>query len=232
MVSSVVAMVLAGQRSDRHGPRGTLVAGLAVFAAGLVVAGTAHLMSVFVVGRAVQGMGAGAIIVSLYVVIAEVYEESMRPRVAALVPALRRLLPPGTLMLRRGLPAALGYRGVLAGAFFGADTFVPLTLTQVHGYGAAAAGAPLIAGALGWFGGSWWQARRAEGARYRLVRLGCGLIGAGAAGLVVVAWAAPPGRLAAVLWVFAGFGVGISMASVSVLMLRLSPEGIGKSGAN
>src|SRR5439155_25581580 len=87
MVSSVVAMVLAGQRSDRRGPRGTLIVGLAIFAAGLVVAGTAHLMAVFVAGRAVQGMGAGAIIVSLYVVIAEVYDESLRPRVFAAISA-------------------------------------------------------------------------------------------------------------------------------------------------
>jgi MFS family permease len=323
MVSSVVAMVLAGQRSDRHGPRGTLVAGLVVFAAGLVVAGTAHLMAVFVAGRAVQGVGAGAIIVSLYVVIAEVYDESARPRVfaaisaawvlpslvgplvsglltehlswrvvfvglvpfvllglglvwpslarlpphdrparprgrrlvpyavlaaagiaalqyagqhprwatlpvavlaaAALVPALRRLLPAGTLRLRRGLPAALGYRGVLAGAFFGTDTFVPLTLAQVHGYGAAAAGAPLIAGAVGWSAGSWYQSRVSAANRYRLVRAGCALIALGAAGMVWVAWPGPPGWLAAVLWVFAGFGMGLSMASVSVLTLRLSP---------
>jgi MFS family permease len=330
LVSSVVAMVLAGQRSDRRGPRGTLLAGLAVFAAGLVVAGTAHLMAVFVAGRAVQGLGAGAIIVAIYVVIAEVYDEDMRPRVfaaisaawvlpslvgplvsglltehltwrlvftgmvpfvllglvlvlpsltrlpardrsavtrrrrlapfavlaavglaglqyagqhprwatlpvallalAALVPALRRLLPPGTLTLRRGLPASLGYRGLLAGAFFGADTFVPLTLTQVHGYGAAAAGAPLIAGALGWFGGSWWQARRSDPARYRLVRAGCALISLSTAGLVLVAWPGPPGWLAAPLWVLAGFGMGISTASISVLMLGLSPAD--ERGAN
>ena len=134
------------------------------------------------------------------------------------------------LEINRGLPAALGYRGVLAGAFFGADTYVPFTLTQVHGYGAAAAGVPLVAGALGWFAGSWWQARRADPARYRLVRAGCALISLSAAGLVLVAWPGPPGWLAAPLWVFAGFGMGISMASISVLMLRLSPEG--ERGAN
>ncbi len=330
LVSSVVAMVLAGRWSDRSGPRGTLVAGLAVFAAGLVIAGTAHLMAVFVAGRAVQGLGAGAVVVSIYVVIAEVYAEDMRPRVfaaisaawvlpsligplvsglltehltwrlvflglvplvlvglglvwpsltrppprdrtsgatgrslapyavlaavglaalqfagqdprwavlpvallglAALVPALRRLLPRGTLTLRPGLPASLGYRGILAGAFFGVDTFVPFTLTQVHGYGAAAAGAPLIVGAVGWFGGSWWQARLADPARYRLVRAGCALIALSAAGLVTVAWPGPPGWLAAPLWAFAGFGMGISIASISVLMLRLSP--VDQRGAN
>src|SRR5262249_58772690 len=63
----------------------------------------------------------------------------------ALVPALRRLLPPGTVTLRRGLPASLGYRGVLAGSFFGVDTLVPFPPTHLHGYRPAAAGVPPVA---------------------------------------------------------------------------------------
>jgi len=146
------------------------------------------------------------------------------------VPALRRLLPAGTLVLRRGLPASVGYRGVLAGAFFGVDTFVPLTLTQVHGYRPAMAGLPLVVASVGWFTGSWLQARLTNPARHRLIRAGCALIGGAAVGLLVVAWPWSPGWLAGVLWAFAGFGMGISMASVSVLVLQLSPED--ERGAN
>ena len=69
---------------------------------------------------------------------------------AALVAGLRKLLPAGTVRARRGLPAVVASRGLLAGAFFGMDVLLPLTLSEVHGYSPALAGVPLTAGALGW----------------------------------------------------------------------------------
>src|SRR3712207_6349863 len=50
---------------------------------------------------------------------------------AALVTGLRRLLPRGTARVRRGLPAVVGSRGLLAGSFFGMDALLPLTLTAL-----------------------------------------------------------------------------------------------------
>src|SRR6266545_1001501 len=47
--------------------------------------------------------------------------------------ALVRLLPAGTLRARPGLPVAVLSRGLLTFAFFGADTYVPLTITAVRG---------------------------------------------------------------------------------------------------
>src|SRR5690242_5926954 len=67
--TSLFGMVLAGQWSDRRGPLGALTTGIGAFAAGLVVAGTAGAMWVFIVGRAVQGFGGGLVIVALYVVV-------------------------------------------------------------------------------------------------------------------------------------------------------------------
>src|SRR5439155_418897 len=49
------------------------------------------------------------------------------------VPALRRLLPAGTLRARAGLPSAVLARGLLTFAFFGADVYVPLTVTSLRG---------------------------------------------------------------------------------------------------
>src|SRR5688572_15870768 len=46
---------------------------------------------------------------------------------AALVLGLRPLLPGGTARARRGLPAVIASRGLLAGAFFGMDALLPLT---------------------------------------------------------------------------------------------------------
>ena len=48
--TSLFGMVLAGQWSDRQGPLGPLTAGIAAFAAGLLVAGTAGAMWLFIAG--------------------------------------------------------------------------------------------------------------------------------------------------------------------------------------
>ena len=48
------------------------------------------------------------------------------------LPALRRLVPPGTLTGRPGLPATIASRGLLTFTFFGADAYVTLALTAVR----------------------------------------------------------------------------------------------------
>jgi len=119
---------------------------------------------------------------------------------------------------------------LLAGSFFGTDSFVPLTLNTVHGYSPAAGGLPLVIGALGWTAGSWYQSRRTAPARHTLIRAGCALVAAAAAGMVAVAWPGVPGWVATPLWAVAGAGMGLGMASVSVLTLNLSPPA--ERGAN
>jgi MFS family permease len=80
LAASVIGMVVAGGWSDRRGPSGPLVASMAVFVIGLVLSGTAETMSVFIVGRFLQGLGSGATIVALYVVVARIYPASLHPR--------------------------------------------------------------------------------------------------------------------------------------------------------
>jgi MFS family permease len=80
IVASLLAMVIAGLRCDATGPRGPIVAGIAAFAVGSVVAGAASSMLILIVGRAGQGIGSGAVIVGLYVLIARAYPESLRPK--------------------------------------------------------------------------------------------------------------------------------------------------------
>ncbi|MER5522920.1 MFS transporter, partial [Streptomyces sp. NPDC002763] len=81
--TSLFGMVLAGQWSDRRGPLGALTTGIAAFAVGLVVAGTAQAMWIFILGRAVQGLGGGLVIVALYVVVGRAYPERLRPAIMA-----------------------------------------------------------------------------------------------------------------------------------------------------
>ena len=86
-VSSLFAMVAAGLWSDATGPRGPVVAGVVTFLAGSVLAGIAMNLPVLIVGRALEGLGTGAIIVAVYVLIARAFDESVRPRAFAVLSA-------------------------------------------------------------------------------------------------------------------------------------------------
>ena len=83
LASGVVGMVAAGRWTDRSGPAGPLLAGVGLFVVGLLVAGTATAMGTVVAGRVVQGLGAGAMNVALYVLVARVYPDAIQPRVLA-----------------------------------------------------------------------------------------------------------------------------------------------------
>lgn len=85
MAAGVVALVLAGPWTDARGPRSALAGGVAVFSVGVVLAGLAPTMELFLVGRLVHGLGAGVLGVALYVVIAQGYPEELRPRVFAVL---------------------------------------------------------------------------------------------------------------------------------------------------
>jgi MFS family permease len=143
---------------------------------------------------------------------------------AALVVGLRPLLPAGTARARRGLPAVIASRGLLAGAFFGMDALLPLTLTAIHGFSPTAAGLPLTAGAIGWAVASQLQGRRPDVPRERVLRLGFVLLAAGLAGTALAAIPTLGGWPAYVTWAVAGLGMGLGMPSVGVLLLDQSTE--------
>lgn len=142
----------------------------------------------------------------------------------ALVAGLRPLLPRGTALARPGLPAVVASRGLLAGAFFGMDALLPLTLTAVHGYSPTAAGLPLTAGAIGWATASQLQGRRPDVPRERILRLGFVLLAVGLAGTALAALPALGGWPAYLSWAVAGLGMGLGMPSVGVLLLDRSSE--------
>src|SRR5205809_496316 len=48
------------------------------------------------------------------------------------IPSLRYVLPPGTLRVKAGLPAAIVTIGLLSLAFFGGEDFLPLTLISIR----------------------------------------------------------------------------------------------------
>ncbi|MGY1524698.1 MFS transporter [Streptomyces sp. MN3] len=347
--TSLFGMVLSGQWSDRRGPLAPLTWGIASFAAGLLIGGTAGAMWLFILGRAVQGLGGGLVIVALYVVVGRAYPERLRPAimaafaaawvvpsivgplasgavtehlgwrwvflgipvivvlpvalalpqirrlasgpvgdapgaagpaphpgaeapasfdrrrirlalaisfgagllqyaaqdlrwlsllpgalgVALLVPAVLGLLPRGTWRAARGLPSVVLLRGVAAGSFIAAESFVPLMLVTQRGLSPTLAGFSLAAGGGTWALGSWVQSRpRLEPHRERLMTVGMVLVAFAIAAAPSVLIHSVPAWTLAVAWAFGCFGMGLVISSTSVLLLHLSaPEEAGTNSA-
>ncbi|EFL15441.1 MFS transporter [Streptomyces sp. C] len=334
--TSLFAMVLSGQWADRQGPLRPLTVGIGAFAAGLVCSGTAQLMGVFVLGRAVQGFGGGLVIVALYVVVSRAYEERLRPAIMAafaaswvvpsivgplaagtvtehlgwrwvflgipalvvvplmvalpairrtasgpvdpsspvtfdrrrirlalgislgagllqyaaqdlrwlsllpgvagaalLVPAVLGLLPRGTYRARRGLPSVVLLRGVAAGAFIGAESFVPLMLVTQRGLSPTWAGFSLALGGVTWALGSWVQSQgRTAPYRERLMVAGMVMVAVAIAAAPAVLVEEVPVWTLALAWAVGSLGMGLVIGSTSVLLLKLSaPEEAGANSA-
>lgn len=328
LATSVIGMVAAGIWSDRGSVKATLCVAVLVFMIGLVVSGVATDMYTFIVGRLIQGLGAGGQIVALYVDVARVYPRNLQGKVFAafaagwvlpslagpflagavaeflhwrwvflgvaiitvlalflvlrslrhtpfhstgeenlesrrkiwlrlslsvitaasvvavgfaadapsvlgwiisagcillLACAIRPLLPSGTLRLRAGLPSVILTRGLLAGSFLAAETFIPKLLMDDFAFSPTTAGLALTAAALTWTLGSFAHGRYGETlGSLRLVMISFPLVFAGIAALffVSVFWSAP--WLIVVGWGVAGMGMGLFFPRLTVLTLGYS----------
>ncbi len=140
--------------------------------------------------------------------------------------AVRHLLPPGTLSLRRGRPAVVAVVFIIAFAFFGTEAFVPLTVVDVRGGSVTLGGLALSAAAITWTTGSWVQARTAAvGVRRTLVTSGAGLIGAGIMITALVLVPQMPLVTAAVGWAVAGLGMGLAYSMLALMVLETAAPG-------
>jgi MFS family permease len=81
MAASVFGTAFGGYWCDRSGPRMALLVSPVLFATGLLVAGSSSGIAQLLVGRVLQGLGAGGTTVAIYVLIAHVYPERTRPAV-------------------------------------------------------------------------------------------------------------------------------------------------------
>jgi MFS family permease len=137
------------------------------------------------------------------------------------VPALRRLLPAGTLSARRGLPATILSRGLLTFAFFGADAFVTLVITTVLHHSTTTASVVITGSTLAWTAGAWLQARlNEEWEGRRLIFVGVCLLIVGTAGMIISLHSSVPIAEALLAWSVAGFGMGLAYAPTSLMTLR------------
>jgi MFS family permease len=85
MLTNLIGITIAGAEADRQGPARPFVVGVALFALGLTIAGLAPNMAVVILGRAVQGFGAGVISSVAYTAIGRGYAESAKPVMLAIL---------------------------------------------------------------------------------------------------------------------------------------------------
>lgn len=144
--------------------------------------------------------------------------------VVALV-AIRPLLPRGTFLARRGLPATITTRIFITGAFFGVEVYLPYLLREDYQLAPDRAGLILTASALCWSMGSWLQGRLGE----KVASSTCITVGS-VAGSVAIATALatalihPPVLVLVCGWAVGGFGMGMIFPRQNVNMLALSTK--------
>ena len=162
LAAAVVGNVAAGRWSDRQGPNQPLWGGLALFVAGLLLAGLAGSMPLLVLGRVLQGLGSGVFSVALYVVVGRAYPSELHPRVfAAFAGAwvLPSILGPSVAGL---LVEWVGWRWVF---LLPALLSVPSALLMLPGLkGLQAPTAPAAPAGSGGAQGIWWAVAAAGGA--------------------------------------------------------------------
>ena len=87
MLANLVGIVVAGEQADRRGPVASFLVGVVGFGAGLLVAGLAPSMPVLILGRVLQGAGAGGLAATSYVAIGRGFAPERQPKLFALLSA-------------------------------------------------------------------------------------------------------------------------------------------------
>ncbi|MEK3916847.1 MFS transporter [Paenibacillus sp. FSL H7-0331] len=335
LLAQIIGTLVVGRLIDRKGPAAPFTYALILFIVGLVVAATASDMVVMILARAMQGLGAGAMMTCVYTAISLSYPDELRAKIlgafgtayvlpsmlgpyvagviaeqwswrfvfwgilpilivsallslpafrklkaqasqegngaaatwmalfltvgtgiflfglgklpymmgivssivglAIMVYPLRKLLPQGTLVFRRGMPAILATRGLFFAAYVSTQNFLVLALIDVKGISPAQAGLIVASAALSWcifayLQGRWDSADQGRG-RNRRIMLGVLLL---TAGIAVVFWIPTVTVAFAVIGqIIAGIGMGLSHpTSGAVAFAHTGEEGAGETSAN
>ncbi|HYF74572.1 MAG TPA: MFS transporter [Nocardioides sp.] len=139
--------------------------------------------------------------------------------------ALRRLLPPGALVARRGLPAVVATRGLMSASFFCAEAYIVFVLQDHWRLSAGRAGLALTGVGVVWAAASQVQSRLGDRLSHvAAMRAGTALLAGGTAALVVVVGADAHPALAVASYVVAGAGMGLGYPRTSVAMLAESTD--------
>ncbi len=82
-LANMVTLIIAGRLADRRGPTGVYLLSVAVFVVGLLVAGAAPSMWVFVLGRLLQGLGSGGFSPVAFILVKRAFPEARQPMMYA-----------------------------------------------------------------------------------------------------------------------------------------------------
>jgi MFS family permease len=115
MLGDVVGIVVAGRQTDRYGPARPFIGGLVLFGAGLLLGGLAPTMLVLVCGRALQGIGAGAVPAVAYVAIGRTLPDHLRARMMAVLSTAWVLPGLAGPAVSAAVAALFGWRWVFLG---------------------------------------------------------------------------------------------------------------------
>ena len=155
-----------------------------------------------------------------------------------MVPLMRKLLPPGTFSVKKGLPATLVSRGLYVACYFATESFVILALTEMKGLSADLAGLIVATGSLSWSAAAWLQARldvrdRGVGRKHRVI-LGIGIMISGTVLVMLALFMTNSGvTLILVSQMITGFGVGLANPTTAAIALQHAEQGKeGKMSAN
>ncbi|MFE1645252.1 MFS transporter [Microbacterium sp. P01] len=140
-----------------------------------------------------------------------------------LVIAIKPLLPSGTLRIARGLPSVVLMRGLIAGALFGAEIYVPYLLIDEYEFSPTWAGLGLTASALAWAFGAQVQGRHGDRiGNARITLLGTTQLAAAIAIAGLTALLHLPAAVAIIGWTLSGLGMGLMYPRLTVLTLAYS----------
>lgn len=87
LTAQLLGIVVAGVWTDRSGPLPGTVTGQVLLAGGAAMCGFSTRLDVFLLGRALTGLGGGLLVVMLYVIAGRVYPEEIRPKLFTYVSA-------------------------------------------------------------------------------------------------------------------------------------------------
>ncbi|MBP2435415.1 MFS transporter, partial [Microbacterium amylolyticum] len=137
--------------------------------------------------------------------------------------AMRPLVPRRTYLAGRGLPSVILMRGLIAGALFGAEIYVPYLFQDRYGFSPTFAGLGLTAAAITWTAGSEITGRYGDRIGNRNIALsGIFLLTGALTAMALSAWLLLPPWIPIVLWGLAGFGMGLMYPRLTVLSLAYS----------
>jgi MFS family permease len=145
---------------------------------------------------------------------------------ALALPALLRVTPAGTLLARRGIPAAAAAAFLTSFAFIAVDGFLTLMLHRVRGLSLGVAGLVISGASVSWALGSWWESRVVSnrGARW-VTRVGASILAFGTIGVASGLVASIPVWPAYVGWAIGGLGMGITFPTIPLSVMGETTAG-------